>query len=151
MPVNATSDVRRNIPFTSMTDPSFFPSYEHQEYPKMMLKKDGKPFIGIDEKPVLVNNEDEEAAFRDENETLVIVNDRQLNSAERAELEELRALRNGKTGDATDPRQPGPETRPNPLGALTARPDRPNLKKPGQQLKDRGGAPLPKPIKSGNK
>lgn len=151
---NITSDVRRSIPFTALTDPAAFPAYEHREYPKMMLKPDGKPYMGVNELPITVHDEDEETAFRAENETLTIVNDRQLNQAERNELEELRALRDQKSGDEDDPRQPAAETVPNRLASLTqpTAPTRsatkPNNK--GQQLKDRGGARLPPPIKSGS-
>lgn len=146
---NITSDVRRSIPFTSLTDPAAFPPYEHQEYPKMMLKKNGKPFTGADEQPILVHDADEEAAFRDENETLIVVNDRALNAAERSELEELRALREQKPDGAETG---GPEARPatNRLAGLAPRPSGTAQNK-GQQLKDRSGALLPKPIKSGNK
>lgn len=132
---NITSDVRRSIPFTALTDPSAFPAYEHREYPKMMLKPNGKPYMGANELPITVHDEDEEIAFRAENETLTIVNDRQLNQAERAELEELRTLRDQKSGD-TQATAPVRSTKPGGKG---------------QQLKNRDGARLPPPIKSGQK
>ncbi len=65
--------ITKFIPLTPQTDPNNFPQGEYRPYPRMMVHVDdhpdaklrGKPFFDASGRhPVIVQDEDEEAAFR---------------------------------------------------------------------------------------
>lgn len=59
------NSITHAIPMTPQRDPNNFPRGEFQPYPRMMVQKSGKPFTGPNgSDPVIVQNEDEEDAFR---------------------------------------------------------------------------------------
>lgn len=137
---NVATDVRPFIPLTDQTDPRKFEGYEFEEYPKMMLAMvDGKhvPFVDEDSgQPIVVYDEDEEAEFRADNPDAVRspVNSSALNASDRAELEALRAQRDGGQDEDEPPRKPATANKLS--GAVAGKPKPP--------LKSRSGAPLPR-------
>lgn len=147
---NVMSDVRRFIPDTDQTNVNAFPAYEFQEFPKMMLGPDAKPYIDeASGQPVTVMDEDEELTFREHfpDALVTVPNNSALNASERAELEQLRATQPKEAREDDE----GDEPKVNRLSGLTASKPRPPAPKPqrkGQQLKSRSGAPLPRSISS---
>lgn len=56
------------IPRTDQTDPSKFPPYEYQEFPKMIVGKDGKNVVNPQTlEPILFHNEQELEEYFDAN------------------------------------------------------------------------------------
>lgn len=47
------------IPRTDQTDPAKFPQYEYQEFPKMLVGKDGKNICNQYQEPIVFQNEEE--------------------------------------------------------------------------------------------
>lgn len=142
---NVATDVRAYIPLTDQTDPRKFEGYEYEEYPKMMLADvEGRqvPYIDADSgQPIIVYDEDEEAEFRADNPEAAKTptNSSKLNAADRAELEELRRMRDGdKTAEADEPEDEPPAPAPaNRLAGAVAG-------KPRPPVKSRSGATLPR-------
>lgn len=146
---NVTGDVRPYLPKTAQTDPSSFPPYEYEEFPKMMLAPDGKPYLDAGSGlPIVVEDEDDEAEFRLEfpDTKLTVRSNAELTTAERDELDQLRALRDAnKKKLAGDDGNDGNDGE-NKLAVLT----KPLGGGVGQTLKDRNGNPMA-PLKSGGK
>jgi hypothetical protein len=63
-------DIKSAIPLTDQTNPSKFPPYEHQEFPKMLVGKDGKNILGSDGEPRMFTDEDEVEEFLEANPEL---------------------------------------------------------------------------------
>lgn len=58
-----THDIRMHLPQTKQTNPNNFPPYEYRPYPRMMKDAHGKPIRTPSGGYVIVNSEEEEAAF----------------------------------------------------------------------------------------
>lgn len=56
-------DIRMHLPQTKQTNPNNFPPYQYQPYPRMMPDENGKPLRTSSGGYVIVNSEEEEAAF----------------------------------------------------------------------------------------
>lgn len=144
-PQNVIADVRSHIAFWDQTNPAKFPPYEFNEYPKMMLDPNGIPYADeASGEAIVVYDEDEEREFAAEHPVMIVVNNTRLNREEREELELLRASKPGshQSSEAEGEGLAGPSNKL--AAAMTGK----QAKSGGQKLKDRGGAPLPKPLKA---
>lgn len=134
------------IPFTKHTDPNNFPKGEKKPYPYMMRQANGKPFM-IGRSPAIVQDEDEEAAFRAANPTAM---DRAPTGAsmmdENAKLKQRIAELEGQQGGmktvAIDTEKPPAESVSGLVRPAAPVPDAPPPSAPPQAAK-----PLPRPGK----
>ena len=61
-------NINSAIPRTDQTDPAKFPPYEYQEFPKMLVGKDGKNVVNPQTlEPILFHNEQELEEYFDAN------------------------------------------------------------------------------------
>jgi hypothetical protein len=89
-------------PYKGVFEKMKFPEYKYQEYPKMLVGKDGKPLIGDDGKELIVNSIHEE--LRATSEKVVALTPQKLES----EIESLKAELRAKEEqiEALTPKEP---------------------------------------------
>lgn len=77
------------IPRTDQTDPAKFPPYEYQEFPKMLLGKDGKNIVNQQTlEPFVFQNEEELEEFLDANPVIAEeVRETSISPTQRLEME----------------------------------------------------------------
>ena len=76
------------IPRTDQTDAAKFPPYEYQEFPKMLIGKDGKNICDSNSNPRVFQTERELEEFLDSNPSIAEeVREKELSSAKNLEME----------------------------------------------------------------
>lgn len=76
------------IPRTDQTDPAKFPPYEYQEYPKMLLGKDGKNICDSLNQPMIFQDEQSLEEFLEANPTIAEeIRDREVSSTKKLAME----------------------------------------------------------------